>query len=174
MTVHLKMSSLEEWLSQRVVGGVIFGHFFLLHFFLWFWKLDLHFSANFWLTRAPQPRLPSSSAPAAASSGRVGRRWLARGHGPGSSLLCGAREGHTPPFSGCARRQPVIRRQISVWVVPVTACVLHAPPSGILAFSPTAGSLFWVFFACVFSLVSPISACLCLDQILWEYLLANC
>jgi hypothetical protein len=34
MTVHLKMSSLEEWLSQRVVGGVIFGHFFLLHFFL--------------------------------------------------------------------------------------------------------------------------------------------
>jgi hypothetical protein len=28
-------------------------------------------------------------------------------------------------------------------------------------------------FLC-FSLVSPVLACLCLDQILWEYMLANC
>jgi hypothetical protein len=53
---HLKMSSLEEWPSQRVVGGVIFGpffFFFFLHFLLWFWKPDLHLFADFWLTRTP-------------------------------------------------------------------------------------------------------------------------
>jgi len=32
-TIHLKMSSLEEWLSQRVVDDVIFGRFFF-HFSL--------------------------------------------------------------------------------------------------------------------------------------------
>jgi hypothetical protein len=78
--------------------------------------------------------------------------WSCRSSAPRSwsSLLCSAREDHTPPFSGCARLQPVIRRRISVWVVPVTAHVLHAPSSGILAFSPTADSLFWVFFTYVF------------------------
>jgi hypothetical protein len=33
--VHLKMSSLGEWPSQRVVGGMIFGPFFHLFFFFW-------------------------------------------------------------------------------------------------------------------------------------------
>jgi len=112
---------------------------------------NLHFSVDFWLTCAPQPRSSSSSALAAASSGSVGHRWSAHGsHAPRSSLLYGVREGHARPFSGRSWRQPVIRRRISVWVDPVTACVPHAPPSGILAFSPTAGSLFWVFFAYVF------------------------
>jgi hypothetical protein len=80
---------------------------------------------------------------------------------PGSSLLCRAREGHTLPFSGRARRQPVIRHRISVWVVPVT------PLSGILAFSPLPVACFGYFlsmcFLC-FTLVSPVTACLCLDQ----------
>jgi hypothetical protein len=31
-TVHLKMSSLEEWSSQRAIGGVIFGPFFTFFF----------------------------------------------------------------------------------------------------------------------------------------------
>jgi hypothetical protein len=68
-----------------------------------------------------------------------------------STLICGAREGHAPPFSGRARRQPVIRRRISVCVVSVTASVLHASLSGILAFSPHYRQLvLGVFCLCVF------------------------
>jgi hypothetical protein len=104
------------------------------HFFRWFWKPDLHFSAKFWLTRASQPRSPPSFAPVPASSSRVDRRWSARGaHAPRSSLLLGTHEGHAPSFSGRERWQPVLRHRIraTVWRL--------WPPSPL----PTA--CFWVF-----------------------------
>jgi hypothetical protein len=48
----------------------------------------------------------------------------------GSSLFS-ARVGHAPPFSGQSLRFPVVRRRSSVWVAPVSAHGLHAPPSGL-------------------------------------------
>jgi hypothetical protein len=176
--VHFKMSSLGDWPSQRVVGGMIFWPFFS-PFFLWFWKPNLHFLANFWLTRAPQPRSQSSSSPGAARSGRVDcRRSVHGAHAPGSSLLFGARVGHAPPFLGRSRWQLVIRRRTSVWVAPVLARVLHAPRSGILAPFLHCRQIvlggFCLSVLVFFSLVSRVTVCLCLIQILWEYLLANC
>jgi hypothetical protein len=60
----------------------------------------------------------------------------------------------------------------------MTPRVLHAQPSGIFGFFPPLpaaclGVFLPMCFLC-FSLVSPVLACLCLDQILWEYMLANC
>jgi hypothetical protein len=165
--VHRKMSSLGKGLSQSVVDGIFWPVLSL--FFFWFWKLDLHVSPDFWLTRAPQPRSLAFSAPAAASTGRIGRRWSACGvHGPGSSLLLGARVVTLHLFSGRARWLRVLRRRIFAWVGPVTARVLHAPPSGgSQPPLPLPATCFGFSAFCVFlSCLSPVSACLCLDQIL--------
>jgi hypothetical protein len=129
---------------------------FLSPYFLWFWKSDLYFSTDFCLTRAPQPRSPSSSTPTAASSGRVNRRWSVRGtHAPGSSLLFGACEGHAPPFSGRARWQLVIRRRIFVWVV-LWRGVTYTPRHlvSLASFPHCQQLVFWCFCLFVFVLFS--------------------
>jgi len=146
---------------------VIFGQFF--HLFLWFWKPNLHFSADFWLTRAPQLCSQQSSAYAASSSGRVGRRWLESGaHALGSSLLFGAREDHASPFLGRARWQLAIRRRIFVWVVPMMACVLRATVWHLSLLPPLPAACFGIFLP-VLSLcsshVSPVTVCLCFKGI---------
>jgi hypothetical protein len=58
------------------------------------------------------------------------------------------------------RRVFLTRRRLASW---------HFPPLPAACF----GCFLPMCFLC-FSLVSLVSACLCLDQILWEYLLANC
>jgi hypothetical protein len=74
------------------------------------------------------------SAPAAARSGRVGHRRSVRvAHPLGSSLLFGACVGQASHFSSRSQWQLIIRRRTSVWMTPVSARVLRAPPSGILA-----------------------------------------
>jgi hypothetical protein len=86
----------SDWSNVSSTGWFLAS---FLHFFRWFWKPDLHFSAEFWLTRVPQPHSLSSFTPAAASSSCVDHRWSARGaQAPRSSLLLGAHEGHTPFF----------------------------------------------------------------------------
>jgi hypothetical protein len=47
-------------------------------------------------------------------------------------MLFGARVGHAPLFLAVSRRLPILRRRTFVWVAPVSAHVLHAPPSGLL------------------------------------------
>jgi hypothetical protein len=176
--VHLKMSSLGSGQVNVSLAGWFLAPFFHL--------LSLILEARSTLPRRlltdtrPQPRFPSSSAPAAARTDRVGRRRSVRGsHAPVSSLLFGVRVGHAPPFSGHSWWQLVIQRRTFVWVAPVSARVLHAPPSGILAPFLHCGPAecfggFLLKCSCVFSLVPRVTVCLCLVQILWEYLLANC
>jgi hypothetical protein len=63
-------------------GGFFVG---FSYFFLRLLEPDLHTSVAFFKTRAPQPRSPSSFAPAARSTGHVGRRCPTRGlHTPES------------------------------------------------------------------------------------------
>jgi hypothetical protein len=114
---------------------------------------DLHTSGAYSKTRTPQPRSPSSSAPAAESSGLVGNRFSARGrHAPESLLLLGARVGQAPPFLAVHGVGWGLRWSILCWVVPVTVLVLHAPPS--LAESATvslpAAALGFLCFLCTF------------------------
>jgi hypothetical protein len=72
--VHLKMSSMREWPIQRVVDGMIFGKFFS-HFFSLILEAKSTLLRRILVDTRPQPRSPPSSAPAAANSGRVNRRW---------------------------------------------------------------------------------------------------
>jgi hypothetical protein len=91
---------------------------------------DLHTSGAYSKTRAPQPRSPSSFAPAAGSSGHVDNRIPARGrHAPESLLLFGAFVGHVPTFLAVHGVGWGLQWSILCWVVPVTARVLHTPPS---------------------------------------------
>jgi hypothetical protein len=63
------------------------------------------------------------------------------------------------------------------WVGLVKVRVLHALPSSAdPASAPTAGSHFLGFFCSVLciSLVSPGTICLCIAQILFEFLLVSC
>jgi len=151
--VGLFISRCLLWRSGRAnvsSAGWFLASFF--HFSLWFWKSDLHFSVDFWLTCAPQPHSSLSSAPAAASSSRVSCRWSARGsHVPKSSAMwCawGPRSAFFMPFLAATNYTTADLR-----LSPVMARVPHAPPSRILAFSPTAGSLFFVFFTVCFFFV---------------------
>jgi hypothetical protein len=67
--------------------------------FLLFLEPYLHTSVAFFKTRTPQPRSLSSFAPAAGSTGQIGRRYLARDlHSPESLLLFSMRDGHALPF----------------------------------------------------------------------------
>jgi len=80
---------------------------------------DLHSSGGFSKTRAPQRSSPSSSAPAAGSSGHGGSRLPARGwHAPESLSLFGARVGHSPPFLAVHGVGWGLRWSILCWVVP--------------------------------------------------------
>jgi hypothetical protein len=91
---------------------------------------DLHSSGVYFMTRAPQRRSPSSSAPDAGSSGHGGNRFPARGrHAPECLSLFGARVGHVPPFLAVHGVGWGLRWSFLCWVVPGTARVLHAPPS---------------------------------------------
>jgi hypothetical protein len=112
-------------------------------FFRWFWKPDLHFSAKFWLTYAPQPHSPPSSAPASASSSCVDRRWSVRGaHSPGSSLLLGAHEGHTLFFQAVHGGNWFYGvGSSSVWFWWRRVSYMHRRPESLASFS-TADSLF--------------------------------
>jgi len=109
---------------------------------------DLHNFVSFSKTHALQPCSTSSSAPASGSSGHVGRRCPARGlHAPESLLLFGACDSHAPPSLAMHDVVWGLRWSIYGWVVPVTASVLHAPPSPTeSAAVSTASSLFFEFF----------------------------
>jgi hypothetical protein len=114
---------------------------------------DLHTFGAYSKTRAPQPRSPSSSAPAAGSSGLVGNRFPARGrHVPESLLLLGARVGHAPHFLAVHGVRWGLRWSILCWVVPVTVRVLHAPPSPAESaiVSLPAAALGFLCFLCTF------------------------
>jgi hypothetical protein len=77
-----------------------------------------------------QRRSPSSSAPAAGSSGHGGTRFPARGrHAPECLSLFGARVGHVPLFLAVHGVGWGLRWSFLCWVVPGTARVLHEPPS---------------------------------------------
>jgi hypothetical protein len=86
--------------------------------------------------------------------------------------------GQAPPFSSRSQWQLIIRRRTSVWMTPVSAHVLQAPPSGILAlflhYRQIVLGSFCSSVLVFFSLVYRVTVYLCLVQILWKYLLANC
>jgi len=116
---------------------------------------NLHNSIAFFKTRALQLRSPSSSAPAAGSTGHIGRQCSARGlHTPKSLLLFGTHDGHTPSFLTVHGIEWGLQWSIYSWVVLVTARVLHSPPSPTeSATVSTASNMFFDFFSalcCVF------------------------
>jgi hypothetical protein len=95
-----------------------------------FLEPDLHCSGVKFRTRAPLRRPPSSSAPAAGSSGHDGSRFPARGrHATEGLSLFGARFGHVPSFLAVHGVGWGHRWSYLCWVIPGTARVLHAPPS---------------------------------------------
>jgi hypothetical protein len=126
--------------------------------FLRLLELDLHTSVAFFKICALQLRSPSLSTPAAGSIGHVGRRCPARGlHALESLLLFGACDGHASPFLAVHGGGWGQQWSIYGWIVLVTACVLHVPPSPADSTPVSyAGSLFLDFFflhlCCVFLL----------------------
>jgi len=85
-------------------------------------------------------------------------------------------EGHAPPFSGRAWRHWVLASDLRLGGPGDGACLSRATVRH-LGSSPTAGSLFLVFFASMFFVFffcfSSLSL-LALVQILWDYLLIKC
>jgi hypothetical protein len=166
------------WRSGR--ANVSSAEWFLASFFhysLWFWKSNLHFSVDFWLTCAPQPRSSSSSAPAAASFGCVGCRWSARGsHAPRSSALWCTWGPRSSFFQAVLGGNSYTAADLRLGGPSDGACSSRTAVPHLGLFSHCRQFVFGVFYLCFlyFSLVSLVSACLCFDQILWEYLLANC
>jgi len=141
-------------------------------------KLDLHNFFAFSKTRAPQLHSPSSSDPTAESSGHVGHWCPAHHlHALESLLLFEARDGHAPLSLAMHGVGWGLQWLIYYWVVQVTARVRHASLSPTeSAVVSTANSLFLVFscFVLCIPLVSSDTSCLCIAQILLEFLLARC
>jgi hypothetical protein len=137
---------------------------------------DLLSSGVYIMTRAPQRRSLSSSAPAAGSSGHGGSRFPACGrHAPEGLSLFGARVGHVPPFLAVHGVGWGQRWSFLCWVRPGTARVLHAPPSPADSSIVFCRKLLWVF---LFSMYIPMCL-LCITvylfvmhKCLWAYLVS--
>jgi hypothetical protein len=139
---------------------------------------DLHNSVAFFKTHVPQSRSPSSSTPITGSTGHVGRRCLAHGlHASESLLLFGARDRHAPPFLAVHGVGWGLQWSIYGWVVSVMARVLHAllSPAESATISTVSNLFFGFFLLCVvyFPYFS-YTVCLCITQILLEFLLTKC
>jgi hypothetical protein len=118
---------------------------------------DLPNSVAFSKTSAPQPRSPSSFAPTAESLGHIGRWCPARGmHELESFLLFGARDGHALPSLAVHGVGWGLRWNSLLSLLPATFFLG-----------------FFCFVLCI-PFVSSSTVCLCIAQILLEFLLARC
>jgi hypothetical protein len=108
---------------------------------------DLHTSIVLFTTRAQQRRSLSSSAPAAGSTGHIGRRSPTRSlHVLEIPVLCGAHNGHAPPFLAVHSEGWVLQPPIYGWVLSVMVRGGHAPSSPAKSASISiVDVLFWVF-----------------------------
>jgi hypothetical protein len=122
-------------------------------------------STSAWHT-PPQPCSVSSSAPATASTSCVSCRWSACG-----PLWCA-----WEPCSAFFRPYTVARGS-TVLDLRLGDKYYMRRRTATLASFPHCRRFVLGVSTCLclcYSLVSPVTACLCLDQFLWEYLLANC
>jgi hypothetical protein len=118
-------------------------------------------------------RLHQLQPPEAQATSVIGLR-----HAPESLLLFGARVGYAPPFLAVHGVGWGLRWSILCWVVPVTARVLHAPPSPAESATAHCRQLLWVFSVLI-SLYIPlcllwITVCLfVMHKCSWTYLVSG-
>jgi hypothetical protein len=175
--VHLKLSSLGEWPSLRVVGGMIFVPFF--HLFLLILEAkstlprllltDTRHPAAFFVVFRPCHRKIRS-----CRSSEIGT-WYPRAWGLSVVwCACGPRASFFWPFLVAIGHTA---SDLRLGGTDVSACPSRAAVRHLGPFPPLPAACFgWFLLKCrvFFSLFSWVTVCLCLVQILWEYLLANC